>query len=405
MYPDLSYVFHDLIGTEYDNWLAIFKTFGLLMALSFVLAGYFVYKELVRREQPGGPFHSAIKTVEKVVGVAPTWRDVLPNAVIGFILGFKLPHLRANFEAFKSEPVGQLFSLEGNFLIGILGALALGGFAYYDKYRQKLPKPKKVKVLVKPSDRVGDIIIIAAISGVVGAKLFAIFENINTIDFSQLLTGSGLAIYGGLIGGIIGVSIYIRILNLPLLHVMDAAAPSLILAMGTGRLGCHFSGDGDWGIVAAQQPDWWFLPDWLWSWDYPRNVSEGFTNENILTHPNPNVPEGVASTSGNITRAPIDCDGCKYSWKLGAKVYPTSIYEFVTYTATFGLLWAIRKKVTIPGMLFCLYLILYGIERWAIEKIRVNDIFMWGLTQAEFISLVFVSIGIFGLGILWARQR
>ncbi|MGB1217583.1 MAG: hypothetical protein ACPG5P_06890, partial [Saprospiraceae bacterium] len=186
MYPDLSYVFHDLIGTEYDNWLAIFKTFGLLMALSFVLGGYFVYKEIHRREQVGGPFHFAVKTVEKVIGVAPTWRDVMPNAIIGFILFFKLPHLRANFEAFKTEPVGQLFSFEGNLLFGILGALALGGFAYYDKYRQKLPKPKTIKQLVKPSDRVGDIIIIAAISGVVGAKLFAVFENINTIDYSQL---------------------------------------------------------------------------------------------------------------------------------------------------------------------------------------------------------------------------
>ena len=48
--------------------------------------------------------------------------------------------------------------------------------------------------------------------------------------------------------------------------------PSLILAYGIGRAGCHFSGDGDWGIVASNQPDWWFLPDWMWSYNYPNNV-------------------------------------------------------------------------------------------------------------------------------------
>ena len=53
---------------------------------------------------------------------------------------------------------------------------------------------------------------------------------------------------------------------------MDAVAPALILSYGVGRLGCQFSGDGDWGIEAPAQPDWWFLPDWAWAYNYPHNV-------------------------------------------------------------------------------------------------------------------------------------
>ena len=49
MYPDLSYVFHDLFGTAADNWLSIFKTFGLLVALAVLTAAYLLRLELERR--------------------------------------------------------------------------------------------------------------------------------------------------------------------------------------------------------------------------------------------------------------------------------------------------------------------------------------------------------------------
>ncbi len=396
MYPDLSYFFHDLIGTEYDNWLAIFKTFGLLLATSLVVAGWILYKEFQRLEQPGGPFNKAITQVQQTVGAAPNWKDILPGSIVGFLIGFKVLHIFNNFEAFKQDPVKILFSLEGNLLLGLLGALLLGGLYFWEKKRTQLPQPEIRTFDLKPSDRVGDIVVIAAISGVLGAKLFAMVETIGSINsmsefFEQLFSGSGLAIYGGLIGGFTAVMLYVHRMKIPPMKFLDTAAPGLVLALGIGRLGCHFSGDGDWGIQAAPQPDWWFLPDWLWSWDYPRNVNEGRTG----------VQEGMVAP----TPLPVDCDGCKYRWKLGYEVYPTSIYEFFLFSGIFGFLWSIRKKVTIPGTIFFLYMVLNGIERWFIEKIRVNDVFMWGLTQAEVISIAFFSIGIFGLGTLYALNR
>jgi prolipoprotein diacylglyceryltransferase len=162
--------------------------------------------------------------------------------------------------------------------------------------------------------------------------------------------------------------------------MIDAAAPGLMLAYGIGRIGCHLSGDGDWGIanVAANPID--FLPDWFWSYNYPNNV----VNEGI---PMPN------------------CIG-KHCFMLPQPVYPTPLYEAIAGIALFLLLWQLRKRITIAGVLFCIYLVVNGAERFLIEKIRVNstyEIFGAHITQAELISSLFLIIG--SLGIWWLNKR
>jgi prolipoprotein diacylglyceryltransferase len=65
-------------------------------------------------------------------------------------------------------------------------------------------------------------------------------------------------------------------------------------------------------------------------------------------------------------------------------------------TAIFLFLWFIRKRLTIPGLMFATYLMLNGIERFFIEKIRVNNKFdLLGIeaTQAEMIAVLFFLIG------------
>ncbi|MDV7390741.1 prolipoprotein diacylglyceryl transferase, partial [Arthrospira platensis SPKY1] len=101
-----------------------------------------------------------------------------------------------------------------------------------------------------------------------------------------------------------------------------------MIAYGIGRLGCHFSGDGDWGIVAAAQPEWWFLPDWLWAYDYPNNVAQ----------------DGV----------PIE--GCEFQYcrRLDPPVYPTPLYETFMAFIIGGFLWLMRRRMPAAGMLFFL---------------------------------------------------
>ena len=194
----------------------------------------------------------------------------------------------------------------------------------------------------------------------------------------QLLSGSGLAIYGGLILAFITLLWYIRKKGMKPLHVMDAAAPALIMGYAVGRIGCQLSGDGDWGITNTMPPPtWWFLPDWAWSYDYPHNV----------------LNDG------------IEIAGCtwEYCMHLAQGVYPTPIYETFFSLVIFGILWALRKKIRVAGVLFFLYVLLNGVERFFIEKIRTNpDITVFGLeaTQAEYVAFLLIVIGSTALNVV-----
>jgi prolipoprotein diacylglyceryltransferase len=161
-----------------------------------------------------------------------------------------------------------------------------------------------------------------------------------------------------------------------MLHVVDASAPALMLAYGIGRIGCHLSGDGDWGIVNVNpKPNALsFLPDWMWSFTYPHNV----------------INEGVKIAN---------CAG-QHCAVLPEPVYPTPLYEAIACILLFCFLWIIRKKITVPGVFFSIYLLLNGIERFLIEQIRVNTLYHiggYGITQAQIISSVLILLGITGI--------
>ena len=91
------------------------------------------------------------------------------------------------------------------------------------------------------------------------------------------------------------------------------------------------------------------------------------------------------------------CDGNQYCNQLPIPVFPTPFYETLTCLVLFFILWSIRKRLKTPGKLFAIYLILNGVERFFIEKIRVNskyDIFGFHPTQAELISSGLVIAGV-----------
>jgi prolipoprotein diacylglyceryltransferase len=113
-----------------------------------------------------------------------------------------------------------------------------------------------------------------------------------------------------------------------------------------------------------------FLPNWVFAYNYPHNVNDA----------------GVA------------IDGCvgKYCNQLPIPVFPTPFYETMICLILFLILWLLRKKLRVPGTLFAVYLALNGLERFFIEKIRVNNRINFSAgfqpTQAEVIStLLFIS--------------
>src|SRR5690606_9074133 len=87
-----------------------------------------------------------------------------------------------------------------------------------------------------------------------------------------LFSPAGLTFYGGLICAGLAIAYYVRKKGLAVPRVADAVAPSLILGYGIGRIGCYLAGDGDWGKCSAlsQKPAW--IPDFLWSETFPRNI-------------------------------------------------------------------------------------------------------------------------------------
>jgi len=100
--------------------------------------------------------------------------------------------------------------------------------------------------------------------------------------------------------------------------------------------------------------------------------------------------------------------GIRYCHQLEAPVYPTPVYETLMSFFIGGLLWSIRKKLTIPGLLFFTYVALNGLERLLIERIRVNIRYDFGgfhPTQAELIGVGFVLIGIGGILYLLKKHK
>ncbi|MEX1189965.1 MAG: prolipoprotein diacylglyceryl transferase family protein [Bacteroidia bacterium] len=372
MYPTIS----EFLKSYGINIALPIQTFGFFVAIAFIVAAWLIGKEL-KRKQKEGILKPTIKEVE--VGKAASLSDYIQNGIIGFIVGFKIIFMILNYSEFVDDPQSALLSFKGNFLGGLFIAALFIYLRYRESEKQKKEKAGIRKVTLNADDHVGNIILMGVVGGLVGAKIFHNLENPSEFmadPIGALLSFSGLTFYGGLIVAAFLIIRYGKKNGLPAIHLTDATAPSLMLSYGIGRIGCQMSGDGDWGIVNAKpKPDWMsFLPDWMWSFKFPHNVNN----------------EGI----------PIP--GCVGKWchELPQAVYPTSFYETVMSVILFAILWSIRKKIKTPGLLFSIYLVMNGIERFLIESIRVNTkyhIFGGEVTQAQLISSALVIAGIVGI--------
>lgn len=370
MYPTISDFIKDIFGI---NLPLPIQSFGFFVAVSFVVAAWLVLVELKRKERDG-----IIQSMKKkvIVGKPATAQELILMGFFGFIIGFKLLGIIFDYTSFAENPQHFIFSGEGNIFGGILGAAALVYMKYKDKQKSKLDKPKIEEIEVHPYELTGNFILYAALFGILGAKIFHNLENLDELaadPLGSLFSFSGLTFYGGLILAAIAIILYSRKINIPTLVIADVAAPAIMVAYAVGRIGCQMAGDGDWGIAnELVKPGWLtFLPDWMWAYDYPHNV----------------INEGVAIAN---------CTG-KHCFHLVPPVFPTPLYETVICGIFFAFMWIFRKRMKISGMMFSIFLMMNGLERFFIEKIRVNTkyhIMGWQITQAEIISTLLFIIGV-----------
>ncbi len=384
------------------EWLSIFKTFGFLVALSFMGAAWATSEELKRKEKQG-LLQPQLKTIE--TGKPVTRQEYFISILIGFLIGYKFGGVYGHFAEVSPDPMGYLLSANGNVLVGIGGA-ALGAFSKFTEKKKRDQEKQEVKtVAVYPHQLMTEIVVVAAVAGLLGAKLFNAFETWDDFikdPIHNLTSSSGLTFLGGLILATIAFYFYCRMHKIPFKHMCDAAAPGIMLAYGIGRLGCQLSGDGDWGIYNSayisnpdgtlkaattaeesrfalhmtgnadyafyQAPS--FLPRWLVGQNYPHNVGH----------------EGM----------PIQgCTG-EYCSVLPVSVFPTPIYEAIVCIILFFVLWSLRHRFKRTLQMFGTYLILVGVERFLVELIRVNYKYDFGFihpTQAEIISVLLVIGG------------
>jgi len=196
----------------------------------------------------------------------------------------------------------------------------------------------------------------AAAGGLVGARLLLILEE--WTDFLRspwafIFSGAGFSWYGGLIGGAIAVTWWVRRHRIPWRKGADVSAPALALGYGVGRIGCFLAGDATWGKVT----------DVPWAMAFPN---------------------AVAGWVDPLTGLP---------YPPGVRVHPTPLYELVLSLFVFGFLWILRKRRYAHGTIFWLYLILAGSMRFLVEFWRVNPIIALGMTEYQWISFMLVLFG------------
>ena len=369
MYPNLYYLIDDLFGVKL-NGLRLVNSFGFFVAIAFVASGFVLYSELKRKESLG-EFTPTEESI--IIGAPASLSELLTSFFFGFLFGYKIIGAFTIADALNNTQA-FILSLQGNMGAGILVGAILAYLKWKEKDKEKLAKPETRKLLLWPHDRVGDIVLQAALWGFLGAKIFHNLENLDELmldPWGSLISFSGLTFYGGLILATIAIIIFIRKYNMRVIHFADAMAPTMLFAYAAGRIGCHISGDGDWGIVNSAPNPFSWLPDWIWSYHYPHNVV------------NAGVP--IPGCVGN------------YCNQLPEAVYPTTFYEIIIMFILFLIVWMVRKKITQPGIITGIYFIFAGGERFFVEKIRVNNKYTFlpfQPTQAELISVILIILGI-----------
>lgn len=340
------------------------STFGFFMMLSFTAAWWTFRSEYKRKEAAGliRPFPDP--------GPIPGGRLAL--FLTSFIIGAKITYWWTNRSYYIGTLPDFLFSFRGSLIGGIAVSLAtlLTTWLFWRRQAPKpIPTPTPIPApaphLVHPYQLMDRLLLFCGIAGFAGAILF-----------SKLEGSSGLNYYGALIAGALTYLYINRKHGIPLPIAADIGSPGMMLAYAIGRLGCHLAGDGDWGIVnKTPQPSWLhWAPAWTWSYTYPHN----------------NIRQGVYIPG---------CTG-NYCTELPFPVYPTSFYEAVICLLLFAALWTLRSRISRPGLLFAIFAILNGLERFTIEFIRINPkytIGIWELSQAQILAIGWIIAGLIAL--------
>lgn len=203
---------------------------------------------------------------------------------------------------------------------------------------------KEEKRLGLPQDTTLDLAMVVVPFGIVGARLYYVlmsWESFahNPISILYVWEG-GIAIYGAVLGGMLGAWLFARRRKLSFLTLADIIVPGLLLAQAIGRWGNYFNMEA-YGPEITQAAYRFF-------------------------------PLGVQIPAG---------DG--FTWHMAA-----FFYESMWNLCGFAALWLLRKRQRAPGNLLCWYLLIYGSGRFVIEQLRQDSLYIGSLRASQYLSLV-----------------
>lgn len=212
---------------------------------------------------------------------------------------------------------------------------------------------KEAKKFNISSNFVTNLIFWCVIFGIVGARIYYVLFNLDYYSASPLevikIWNGGLAIHGGIIGGVITLILYCRKYNVNPLRMADIAAPSVLVAQALGRWGNFFNSEAHGGIVSKS---------FLQSLHIPNFIIKGM------------------HINGNY-------------------YHPTFLYESLLCIVGFIILMIYRKtKNNKVGNTISLYLVWYGVIRFFIESLRTDSLMLGSLKMAQVISIIMIIIGI-----------
>ena len=220
------------------------------------------------------------------------------------------------------------------------------------------------------------VVAYVAIAGILGAKIWHMVDTPadrltwqNLQSFSQFMFWfrGGFAWFGGFVAGIATLLLLGKKYHVKPLSMLDLSSSAAAIGYGVGRIGCLVSGDGDYGM--------------------PTNVPWGMA-----------FPHGLVPTTETCVQ---------WGWPPTCSVHPTPIYEFAAAMFIFWYVWLrgerSLKHPLAPGVITGEFLILFGLERFLVEFLRINPRVILGMSNAQFAALLTTIAGVILLVI--ARRR
>lgn len=225
--------------------------------------------------------------------------------------------------------------------------------------------------------------------GLVGARIYYVILRWDIYKYSPLdvfkVWEGGLAIHGGIIGGILGAYIFSKVKSCDFWILTDMAVGPLLLGQALGRIGNLANGEIH-GVPTFTPISVILKGNFAEWWKY-------YNSLDILSRANYKdlVPWGIVFPAN--TQAGIEFPN--YA------LHPAMIYEMILNFIGFYLIWFIfRKKECKTGILSMIYLILYGVIRYLVSMVRAEDLYFMGIKAPYIISILMIVFAIFGIIIL-----